>query len=42
MNTAEPIALCLGFVAEFVADPHAVVDAVSAALLGLPSGSSAT
>ncbi|MCC3311398.1 MULTISPECIES: SAM-dependent methyltransferase [Nocardia] len=34
MDTAEPIALCLGFVAEFVADPHMVVEAVSAALPG--------
>ncbi|MGY4102075.1 SAM-dependent methyltransferase [Nocardia sp. R16R-3T] len=36
MNLAEPVAVCLGFVAEFIADPRAVVDAVSAAL---PAGS---
>ncbi|WP_067885376.1 SAM-dependent methyltransferase [Nocardia vaccinii] len=36
MNVAEPVAVCLGFVAEFIADPRGVVEAVSASL---PAGS---
>ena len=36
MNLAEPVAICLGFVAEFIGDPRAVVKAVSAVL---PAGS---
>lgn len=32
MNLAAPVAICLGFVAEFIADPLAVVKAVSAVL----------
>lgn len=36
MNLAEPVGVCLGFVAEFITDPGAVVAAVTAAL---PAGS---
>lgn len=36
MNLAEPVVVCLAFVAEFIADPRAVVHAVSAVL---PAGS---
>ncbi|NKY87523.1 SAM-dependent methyltransferase [Nocardia veterana] len=36
MNLVAPVAVCLGFVAEFIADPRAVVQAVSAVL---PAGS---
>ncbi|WP_405183697.1 SAM-dependent methyltransferase (plasmid) [Nocardia sp. NBC_01377] len=36
VDLIEPVAICLGFVAEFIADPRAVIDAVTAIL---PPGS---
>ncbi|WP_405177772.1 SAM-dependent methyltransferase [Nocardia sp. NBC_01377] len=36
VDLTEPVAICLGFVAEFIADPRAVIDAVTAIL---PPGS---